>query len=86
MVSPCSRDVRLFLAKKPGVRRRWLSFHRIFSNVLYVAILPHILIKGFGGVAAIFLIIFSLVLWKYNSQIAVRLKMLNWPLRKVSRG
>tara|TARA_B100001079_G_scaffold215735_1_gene190540 strand:- start:109 stop:279 length:171 start_codon:yes stop_codon:yes gene_type:complete len=54
--------------------------------VLYVAILPHILIKGFGGVTAIFLMIFSLVLWKYNSQIAVRLKTLNRPLRKVSRG
>ena len=41
----------------PSKRRNWIKFHRTLTNVFYVAIIPHVLIRSFGVWTAAVLII-----------------------------
>ena len=86
-IAMLSGSYGLLFTTTPSRRRRWVGFHRTLTNVLYAAIIPHILIKGFGSiVSAAVLITVAILLWKLNPEILNRLKTINWPLRKVHRS
>ena len=70
----------------PSRRRHWIKFHRTLTNVFYVAIIPHILIRSFGVWTAAVLIIALFLVWIINPRIAERLKTINWPLHKALRS
>jgi len=69
----------------PSKRRNWIKFHRTLTNVFYVAIILHVLIRSFGVWTAAVLIIALFLVWRFNPQISERLKTITWPLHKAHR-
>jgi len=86
-IAMISGSYGLLFTTTPSKRRRWIGFHRNLTNLLYLAILPHILIKGTGSIMTAGVLITAVFLvWKFNPTIVIRLKTISWPLRKANRS
>ena len=85
VVAMLSCSYGLLFTTIPSKSRNWIKFRRTLTNVVYVAIIPHVLIRSFGVWIAAVLIIALFLVWRFNPQISGRLKTINWRLHKAHR-
>ena len=86
VVAMLSCSYGLLFTTIPSKSRNWIKFRRTLTNVVYVAIIPHVLIRSFGVWIAAVLIIALFLVWRFNPQISGRLKTINWRLHKAHRS
>jgi len=65
VVAMLSCSYGLLFPTIPSKSRNWIKFRRTLTNVVYVAIIPHVLIRSFGVWIAAVLIIALFLVWRF---------------------